>query len=75
VEPHRVSIYEAIKMFTCNGAYGIFEEDNKGTLEVGKLADIVILDSDILSVPNEEIKDIKIMTTIKSGQILYNKLK
>ena len=34
VESHRISVYEAIKMFTCNGAYSIFEEENKGTLEI-----------------------------------------
>jgi len=75
VETHRVSVYEAIKMFTCNGAYSIFEEDKKGTLEVGKLADIVVLDRDILATEANKIKDIKVMTTIKSGRILYNKLK
>ena len=41
---------------------------------MGKLADIVILDSDILSVAKEKIKDIKVMATIKSGRILYNKI-
>jgi len=74
VEAHRVPVYEALKMFTCNGAYGIFEEDKKGTLEVGKLADIVILDSDILATAKEKIKDIKVMATIKSGRILHNKI-
>lgn len=75
VESHRVSVYEAIKMFTCNGAYSNFEEDKKGTLEVGKLADIVILNGDIRAIAKEKIKDIKVMTTIKSGKILHNKLK
>ena len=75
VESHRISVYEAIKMFTCNGAYAIFQEDKKGTLEIGKMADIVILDRDILSTEKSKIKDIKVMTTIKSGRILYNKLK
>ncbi len=54
VENHRVDIYNAIKMFTCNGAYGIFEERRKGCLEPGKLADIVILDKDILKVKKEK---------------------
>jgi len=74
VAEHRVDIYEALKMFTCNGAYGIFEENNKGTLEVGKLADVVILDQDILSVHSNDIDKIKVNVTIKSGEILYNSL-
>jgi len=71
---HRVDIYEALKMYTCNGAYGIFEENEKGTLRVGKLADVVILDKDILSVPLDEIEKIKVCVTIKSGEILFNNL-
>lgn len=75
VKSHRVSVYEAIKMFTCNGAYAIFQEDKKGTLEIGKMADIVILDRDILSAEKKKIKDIEVVTTIKGGRILYNKFK
>jgi len=71
---HRVDIYEAIKMFTFNGAYAIFEEQEKGTLNVGKIADIVILDSDILSVPSDQIEKIKVLVTIKSGEIMFNNL-
>lgn len=74
VKQHRVDIYEALKMYTCNGAYGIFEENEKGTLRVGKLADVVILDEDILSVPLDEIEKIKVCVTIKSGEILFNNL-
>lgn len=72
VEKHRVDIYEALKMYTYNGAYGIFEENRKGTLTVGKLADIVILDNDILSVPSDRIEHINIKVTIKSGEVLFN---
>jgi len=71
---HRVDLYEALKMFTCNGAYGIFEENIKGTLEVGKLADVVILDQDVLSTPLNQIEKIKVCVTIKSGEILFNNL-
>jgi predicted amidohydrolase YtcJ len=74
VEEHRVNLYEALKMFTCNGAYGIFEENKKGTLKEGKLADVVILDKDILSVPLNQIERIKVCVTIKSGEILFNNL-
>lgn len=75
VKKHRINLYEALKMFTWNGAYSIFEEDIKGSLEIGKLADIVILDTDISSVPMDKIKNINISLTIKSGEILYNNLK
>lgn len=74
VSKHSVDLYEALEMFTCNGAYGIFEENIKGTLEIGKLADIVILDRDILLTPLNQIKKIKVCVTIKSGEILYNNL-
>lgn len=74
VKQHRVGVYEALKMYTCNGAYGVFEENNKGTLGVGKLADIVILDNDIFSVPPDEINKVKVDVTIKSGEILFNNL-
>jgi len=74
VKQHRVSLYEAIKMFTYNGAYAILEEDKKGSLSVGKLADIVILDQDIFNVSEDAIKTIKVLATIKSGEVLYNKI-
>jgi hypothetical protein len=74
VSEHSVDLYEALEMFTCNGAYGIFEENIKGTLEIGKLADIVILDRDILLTPLNQIKKTKVCVTIKSGEILYNNL-
>ncbi|WP_313345810.1 amidohydrolase [Sedimentibacter sp.] len=74
VKEHRIDINEALKMFTFNGAYAIFEENEKGSLKKGKLADIVILDQDILSVPLNQIDKIKVCTTIKSGEILYNNL-
>ncbi|MGD9569570.1 MAG: amidohydrolase [Sedimentibacter sp.] len=74
VYEHRVDVYEAIKMFTSNGAYGIFEENEKGTLKTGKLADIVILDKDILNTPIDQIDKIKVIVTIKSGEILFNNL-
>lgn len=75
VKKHRIDIYEAIKMYTCNGAYSIFEEDIKGSLTVGKLADIVILDEDIMSLPSNEIKNTHVCLTIKSGEVLYNNIK
>lgn len=71
VPEHRLQIWEALQLFTCNGAFSTFEEETKGTLEVGKLADIVLLNKDILKIPPEKIKDIKVSATIKSGELLY----
>ena len=69
---YRISLYEAIEMYTINGAYAIFEENNKGSLEIGKLADIIILDRDIFEIDTESIDEVKVLCTIKSGKILYN---
>lgn len=67
----RLSLYESIKLFTINAAYLGFEEKVKGSLKVGKLADIVILQGDLLNTPAEEVKDMKILQTIVGGQVKY----
>lgn len=67
----RVSVWEALKAVTIYGAYQIFEEDVKGTITEGKLADLCIVDRNPLEVPSEEIKDIKILETIKEGETIY----
>lgn len=72
VEKHSVSIKEALKMFTCNGAYAIGKEKEKGRLAKGMIADVIILDKDITKIEKERIRDIKVSVTIKSGEILFN---
>jgi hypothetical protein len=67
----KVSREEAIRMYTLNGAYLTFEEDIKGSLEEGKLADMIILDRDIMTCPEEEIKDIKVLRTFLGGETVY----
>ena len=67
----KLSVIEAIKYYTIGSAYASFEEDIKGTLERGKLADLIILDKDILSIPPEEILTTKILYTILGGQVIY----
>lgn len=69
----RISAFEAIQAVTLNPAYAYFEEESKGTLEPGKLADMVILDKNPLAVPPMEIKDISVLETIKEGKSLYRK--
>jgi predicted amidohydrolase YtcJ len=62
---------EALKSYTINGAYASFEEDIKGTLEIGKLADVTVLSQNLLVVPEEEIQSTEIKMTIVGGKILY----
>ena len=62
---------EALKSYTINGAYAAFEEDIKGSLTPGKLADITVLSKDILTVPDDEIRSAKVLYTIVGGKVLY----
>lgn len=72
-ENERLTPYEALKCITEWSAYQHFEEDNKGTLEVGKLADLVILNANPLKVKLDDIKDIVVIETIKEGATVYKK--
>ncbi len=72
-QSQKVSILEALKLYTINSAYQQFDEDILGSIEEGKLADFVVLGEDILKVPTQKIKDIKIEMTIIDGKIVYSK--
>lgn len=67
----RISIWEALKAITIDAAWQYHEEDHKGTIEAGKLADLVILDKNPLTVPNDELLSITVMETLKEGQTVY----
>ena len=69
----RLTRLEALRSYTTNGAYAAFEEDIKGTLAPGKLADVVVLSRDILDVPEEEILEAEVLFTIVGGKVLYRK--
>ena len=64
---------EALRSYTINNAYAGFEEDIKGSLEVGKLADITVLDRDILTIPEEDIPNTAISYTIVGGEVMYSR--
>jgi len=70
----RITPLRALRLFTMDNAYGGFEEDIKGSIEVGKLADMVVLSDNPLTVPSEKIMDINIDMTIIDGKIVYERL-
>lgn len=72
-EDQKVTPYQAMRAITFNGAYQYGEEDLKGTLEAGKLADLVVLDRNPLAVDPREIRDIKVLATIKEGEVIYRR--
>ena len=67
----RISRLDALRMTTINAAYIGFEEKKKGSIEVGKLADLAILTGDFLTVPEDQLKSIKAYTTIVDGRVVY----
>jgi predicted amidohydrolase YtcJ len=67
----KVSVMEALKLYTIHSAYHSYDEDLLGSIEEGKCADIVILGEDILTVPTETIIDIPIEMTIVDGKVVY----
>ncbi|HEX9914022.1 MAG TPA: amidohydrolase [Candidatus Bathyarchaeia archaeon] len=66
-----ISVMDAIRVYTWNGAYLGKDEDKLGSVEPGKLADLIVLDRDVLSCPVEEIKDVKVLTTMVGGRVVY----
>jgi predicted amidohydrolase YtcJ len=72
-EKHRLRPMDALKAMTIWPAYQHFEENSKGSLEVGKLADMVILDRDPLTIDRQNLVDIQIVATIKEGVTVYQK--
>jgi predicted amidohydrolase YtcJ len=69
----RLSIREALTLYTRNGAYIGFEEKSKGSLEPGKFADFIVLDRDVLTVPSDELKDVQVLMTFVGGELAYKK--
>lgn len=69
----KIELQEAIRMYTIHGAYASYEDGIKGSLEVGKLADLVVLDRPILQAPTEELHQIEVEMTMVDGEVLYQK--
>jgi predicted amidohydrolase YtcJ len=69
----RMSREEALASYTINGAYAGFEEDIKGSLTPGKLADVTVLSQDILTIPEDDIPETEVVYTIIGGEIVYER--
>ena len=67
----RMTREEALRSYTLNGAYAAFEEDVKGSITMGKLADVAVLSKDILKVPEAEIPTAKVVLTILGGRVRW----
>ena len=64
---------QALRSYTVENAYAAFEENLKGTLEVGKLGDVTVLSQDILTVPDERIMKTEVEYTIVGGKVVYQR--
>ena len=67
----KLTVEESIRAYTLNTAYAAFEDDIKGTITVGKLADYVVLSENLLTMDPDNIKDVKVLTTIVGGRPVY----
>jgi len=68
-----LTVEEALKTYTLNAAYASFDENNKGTIEAGKSADLTILSNDICSIPHDSIRKVTVEMTIVNGKIVYSR--
>jgi predicted amidohydrolase YtcJ len=73
VPEQKITIAEAVEAYTLGSAYASFDEKIKGSIEVGKLADIAVLSDDIFKIKPEEIEKVKVVITIFDGKVIYDK--
>ena len=67
----KIAVEEALRAYTSDAAYAQFAEQRKGTLEVGKLADFVLLDRDLTRIPAPEIRHVRVLATVVGGETVY----
>jgi hypothetical protein len=73
VPEQRIGVEDALRAYTLGGAYASFEEQEKGSLEPGKLADLALIDRDLTRVPPETIRDARVMLTVVGGQVVFER--
>ena len=70
-EDQKIDVYDALKCITINAAYQYFEEEKKGSIREGKMADLVVLEKNPLEVDQMKIREIRVIETIKEGKTIY----
>jgi predicted amidohydrolase YtcJ len=73
VPEEKISVEEALAAYTVTAAYASFEENDKGVLSAGRLADFVILERDLFSIPAEELRDVKVDVTVVGGKVVFER--
>jgi predicted amidohydrolase YtcJ len=74
-EEQKISTYSALEAMTINAAYQHFEDDIKGSIEVGKLADLVVLSEDPLSIDAKNLLEVNVVATFSRGVEVFNTAK
>jgi hypothetical protein len=69
----KISLEDALRGYTRNGAYAEFAEDKKGSIAAGKLADLVVLDRNVFQIPAEEISEARVTMTIVGGAVVFQR--
>jgi predicted amidohydrolase YtcJ len=73
VPEQKITLEEALKAYTVDAAYSSYEENIKGSLEVGKLADFVLLDKDLGAIPPEDIASVQVLQTVVGGRLVFSR--
>lgn len=71
IPEEKISIEDAVRGYTTGGAYAEFAEKDKGSLETGKLADLVVLDKDLFTLPPARLRDARVVMTVVGGKIVF----
>jgi predicted amidohydrolase YtcJ len=69
----RMSRMEALRSYTINNAFAAFEEGKKGSIKIGKLADVTVLSRDLLTIPDDQIQSAKVDYTIVGGKVMFQR--
>jgi len=73
IPEEKLTMEKAIELYTLESAYASFEEERKGSIEPGKLADMVVLSQNLLEIPEDKILDTEVVYTIFDGKVIYGK--